>query len=77
MDISSLNVAQSCLCGNEGKIISFLYENFVDYACCTEASFLLWKKRQGSTSSPPLGQPTSSSTLLPSPGHVNIDRFNH
>ena len=31
MDISSLNVAQSCWCGNEGKILSFLCNNFVDF----------------------------------------------
>ena len=31
MDISSLNVAQSCWCGNEGKIFSFLCKKFVDF----------------------------------------------
>ena len=31
MDISSLNVAQSCWCGNEEKIFSFLCNNFVDF----------------------------------------------
>ena len=31
MDISSLTVAQSCWCGNEGKIFSFLCNNFVDF----------------------------------------------
>ena len=30
MDISSLDVAQSGWCGNEGKIFSFLCNNFVD-----------------------------------------------
>ena len=31
MDISSLNVIQSCWCGNEGKTFSFLCNNFVDF----------------------------------------------
>ena len=31
MDISSLNVAQSCWCGNEGKLFSFLCNNLVDF----------------------------------------------
>ena len=31
MDISSLNVAQSCWCGNEWRIFSFLCNNFVDF----------------------------------------------
>ena len=47
--------------------ISSILLTFVVYTCCAKACFLLQKKRQGSTSSPPLGQPTSSTTSLPSP----------
>ena len=48
MDISSLNDAQSCWCGNEWKMFSFLSNNFVDFKLFCRLHFLC--KSQFSTS---------------------------